>query len=93
MGVSVAIKTRLIKIGNSRGVRIPKVLVEELGLGEGAEIEMEAQGGQLVIRPIQHPRMGWDERFRAMAEQGDDQLLDAASPTLTTWDEDEWEWS
>lgn len=89
--MGVAIKTRLIKIGNSQGIRIPKVLVEELGLGE--DIEMEAQDGQLVIRPIQHPRAGWDERFRAMAEQDDNQLPDDEAVTLTTWDEDEWEWS
>lgn len=88
--MSTVIKTRMVKIGNSQGVRIPKVVVEQLGLA--SEIELEVQDGQLVIRPARQARLGWDEQFRQMAERGDDQLLDAGTPSFSTWDEEEWAW-
>ena len=83
-------KARIIKIGNSRGIRIPKVLLEQAELGD--EVEMEVQDGNLVIRPSRGRRHGWDEQFAKMAESRDDQLLDAESVRLSTWDTEEWEW-
>lgn len=83
------VKTRLIKIGNSQGLRIPKVILEQLDWSE--EIELEVQENQLVIRPSITPRSQWEEQFQAMATYGDDQMLDE-NPTLTTWDDEEWEW-
>jgi antitoxin MazE len=83
-------KTRIIKIGNSQGIRIPKVLLEQSGLGE--EVELEVRDAQIVIRPAERPRQGWDEAFRAMAEQADDQLLDEDVTAQTDWDTTEWQW-
>ena len=83
------LKTRVVKIGNSQGIRIPKVLVDQFNLGE--EIELLSKDGMLLIRPAFHPRLGWDEQFRAMAEHGDDVLLDDVA-TTSTWDDEEWEW-
>jgi len=83
-----AVKTQIIKIGNSRGIRIPKLLIDQVGLGN--EVEISVQRDHLVIRSTSHPRHGWDEQFRAMAEQGDDRLLDKATPTQ--WDVSEWKW-
>jgi antitoxin MazE len=83
-------KTRIIKIGNSQGIRIPKVLLEQSGLGE--EVELEVQDAQIVIRPTERPRQGWDEAFRSMAEHADDRLLDEDVTGQTRWDEDEWQW-
>lgn len=82
------IRTQIVKIGNSRGIRIPRVLIEAIGLER--DVEISVQSDQLVIRPISRPRHNWEERFRAMAERGDDQFLDA--PALTQCDRDEWEW-
>ena len=82
------IKTPIIKIGNSRGIRIPKLLIDQVGLGN--EVEITAQRDQLVIRPTSRPRYDWDTQFRAMAEQGDDRLLD--EPVATQWDASEWTW-
>ena len=82
------IKTRLIRIGNSRGIRIPKLLIDQVGLGD--EVEIAVQHDQLVIRPTACPRDGWDEQFRAMAEHHDDRLLDESIPTQ--WDLTEWKW-
>ena len=82
------LKTQIIRIGNSRGVRIPKLLIDRLGLG--SEVEIAVKRDQLVIRPASRPRQGWAEQFRAMAERGDDRLLD--KPTPTHWDINEWKW-
>ena len=87
--MSTPIKTRLIKIGNSHGIRIPKLLIDQVGLA--GEVEVEAQSGQLVIRPAQSARQGWDAQFQAMAEAGDDRLLDGVPLSLTAWEESEWE--
>ncbi len=81
-------KATLVKIGNSRGVRIPKAIIEQIGMSD--EIEMEVRGLQLVIRAANHPRAGWDEAFASMAARGDDKPLDPFTPTK--WDETEWEW-
>jgi len=81
-------RTRLIQIGNSRGIRIPKALISQADLENGVEIAKE--GNALVIRSAKRPRVGWTEQFKAMAERGDDRLLDG--PTPTEWDRTEWMW-
>jgi antitoxin MazE len=89
--MNTVVKTRIVKMGNSRGIRIPKLLLDQLGLNE--EVELAVQQNQLVIRPVQRPRHGWDEQLKLMAERGDDRLLDAEAVSLTQWDADEWEWT
>ena len=83
-------KARIVRIGNSRGIRIPKPLLEESGLGE--EVELDAEPGRIVIRSAQNPRAGWDAVFEKMAEYGDDAVLDSGSSTDSSWDEEEWRW-
>lgn len=83
-------KTRIVRIGNSQGVRIPKPLLEASGLGE--EVELEVQENQIIIRAAGRPRHGWAEAFRRMAEREDDRLLDLATATPSEWDVEEWEW-
>jgi antitoxin MazE len=82
------IRSKVIKIGNSRGIRIPRILLEQAGLTD--EVEMKVEGNKLIIHSAQLPRQGWEAQFTAMAELGDDQLLDQAPSTQ--WDEDEWIW-
>ncbi|MEO1067940.1 MAG: AbrB/MazE/SpoVT family DNA-binding domain-containing protein [Cyanobacteria bacterium J06638_6] len=86
--MSTAIKTRIVKIGNSQGVRIPKLLLEQSGIH--AEVEIEVQGDHLTIRTASQLRAGWDQAFATMAEQHDDILLDEVNST--DWDQAEWEW-
>jgi antitoxin MazE len=87
----MSVKTRIIKIGNSQGIRIPKVLLEQAGLGE--EVELDVRNGQLLIRAVgKKPRQGWDEAFRAMAAAGDDKLLDEDLTGQSRWDQEEWQW-
>jgi antitoxin MazE len=84
------VKSRIIKIGNSQGIRIPKLLLEQAKLIE--EVELELQEERIIIRSAGRARRGWEEAFRAMAERGDDELLDEGIVGSTDWDEEEWEW-
>jgi antitoxin MazE len=88
-GMNTLMKTRIIKIGNAYGIRIPKLVMEQVGLTE--EVEVEVQDNQIIIRPAHPPRYGWDAQFQAMAAQGDDRLLDEPLPA-TRWETEEWEW-
>ena len=81
-------KTRIVQIGNSKGIRVPKVLLEHAQLPE--EVELEAEHGRLIVRAAQGPRAGWAEAARAMHARGDDQLLVAT--TSSQFDEQEWRW-
>lgn len=83
-------RTRIVKIGNSQGIRIPKLLLERSNLAE--EVELEAEDNRIIIRSTKQPRQDWGRAFRAMAERGDDSLLDNASSVQSRWDEDEWQW-
>jgi antitoxin MazE len=83
-------KTRIVPIGNSQGIRIPKPLLEQTGLS--GEVELTAEDDALVVRPVKKPRAGWAAAFRQMARRGDDALLDDVPQGLSGWDEGEWEW-
>lgn len=78
-------KSRLVQIGNSRGVRLGKPLLELAALSD--DVEIEAEPGLITIRSVLAPRAGWAE---AAAEVGEQPLLDA--PTATAFDTDEWTW-
>lgn len=86
--MGATIRARIVKIGNSQGIRIPKLLLEQSGIH--TEVEIEVQGDHLTIRTAPYSRDGWDEAFATMAEQHDDVLLDEAN--ATDWDQTEWEW-
>jgi antitoxin MazE len=88
--MSTIIKTRLVKIGNSQGVRIPKVLLDQAGLTQ--DIELEVHADHLLIRPAHRSRDGWDDSFRQMAMNHDDSLIDPDGSMLSSWDEEEWTW-
>lgn len=84
-------KTRLIRIGNSRGVRIPKPLIEQSGLSD--EVEMILKDNEIVLRSTDGPRTDWEVQFQQMVEKGDDELLDSElSEAGSDWDESEWTW-
>jgi antitoxin MazE len=83
-------RTRIVKIGNSHGVRIPKALLEESGLS--GEVEIRVHDGTLVIAAAGPPRHGWDEACRHMALLGDDELLDGDVATTGPFEAESWEW-
>lgn len=86
--MGAVVQARIIKIGNSQGIRIPKWLLHQVALS--GEVEVEAQVDRLIIRSTKKARQGWEQAFQDMAQRGDDQMLDPE--TSTHWDESEWEW-
>jgi antitoxin MazE len=85
--MSMTVRSKLIKIGNSRGIRIPRPLLEQAGLTD--EVEMTVEGNKLVIHPVRKIREGWDAQYAAMAEHADDRLLD--EEIETRFDEEDWQ--
>jgi antitoxin MazE len=83
-------KTTLISIGNSRGVRIPKPFIQQCGLTD--QVEMDVQDCTILIHSPRQPRAAWGVAFARMARAGDDKLLDG-QPTSTRWDEEDWQWT
>ncbi len=83
--------TKIVAIGNSRGVRLPKAIIQQCELGD--EVELIVKKGELLLRAAKAPRAGWDAAFARMRERGDDELLDADSiGKLTQWEDAEWRW-
>ena len=81
-------KTRIVRIGNSRGIRLPKLLLEQAALPD--EVELRAEPGRIVVSAATRPRAGWSEKARAMHRRRDDTLLDES--ITTRFDESDWRW-
>jgi antitoxin MazE len=83
----ITMKARLVRIGNSRGVRLPKAVIEQVGLGD--DVELSVEGRRVILTPARSARSGWAE---AAAR------LNAESPGLldpearTRFEDDEWRW-
>jgi antitoxin MazE len=63
----------VIKIGNSRGIRLSKTLLERYNIRDTVDLILEK--GQIIIKPLSRPRKGWDKAFMEMNANGDDTLL------------------
>jgi antitoxin MazE len=83
-------RVSLVKMGSSRGVRLPRLFLEEADLDE--EVEMEVQEDQVIIRLVPRPRRNWEKEFEGMTARGDNRLLDPKAFSLTAWDEEKWVW-
>ena len=91
-------KANIVQIGNSKGVRIPKTLLEQLRFEKSVEFQVTPEG--LLLRPVHEKsendseaRAGWDEMFQtALAETGDDatEFADWNQPELTEFDKTKW---
>jgi antitoxin MazE len=81
-------RINLIPVGTSKGIRLPKTVLEQCRVQDAFDLEID--DGAIILRPIAEPRRGWDKAFREMAENGDDILLDPETPTL--FDREEWQW-
>ena len=79
------VRAKLVKIGNSRGLRLAKPLLEMAGLKD--DVDIDATPGLLTIRPASHPRAGWAEAAAALEPEG---VIDGTTPTR--FDEEEWTW-
>jgi len=82
-------RTELVRIGNSRGVRIPKPFIEQCGLGNTVELRVE--NDCLVISPERRLREGWGDAFRAAGPAVRDELL-LETADRNEFDRKEWQW-
>lgn len=78
----------IVQIGNSRGVRLPKHVLEASGLS--GEVSIDARPGEVVLKALVHPRAGWAEAFAEMAQRPEESLLLPDLPS--EWDNEEWSW-
>ena len=81
-------KTQIIQIGNSQGVRIPKVLLEESKISGDVDLELHEEG--ILIRNTQKPRKGWNAIFASLAENDDDDS--SAFDATSEFEKKEWQW-
>ncbi len=63
----------VIKIGNSKGIRLSRTVLEKYNITDSVELIFEK--GQIVIKPLSRPRKGWEKAFKRMSDNGDDRLL------------------
>ncbi len=83
--------TKVIKIGNSKGIRIPKHILDESGLED--EVEIEVKNDRIILKPASKVRENWESAFQKMSKNGDDVLLDKEYLEYSnSWDNEEWEW-
>ncbi len=81
-------RANIIQIGNSKGIRIPSVILK--GLNIGKEVELGVQDGILLVNPItKKPRAGWERKFKEMARCGDDRLVIGEPVDVKSF---KWEW-
>lgn len=66
-------ETSVIKIGNSKGLRLSKTIIEKYNIKD--KVEMILEKGRIILRPVDQPRKNWEREFRKMSENGDDELL------------------
>ena len=83
--------TKVIKIGNSRGIRIPKSIIDQSGLKN--EVELEVKDDKIIIKAVSKMRENWDSAFQKMSQNNDDILLDEKELNdQSKWDKEEWVW-
>ncbi len=82
-------KTELVRIGNSRGIRIPKPLIEQCGFGETVDVRIERDC--LIISPERRPRESWGDAFRESGDAAHDELL-LETRGSNEFDREEWRW-
>ena len=80
-------RAKLIQIGNSQGVRLPKSVIDQCHL-EG-ELSLDIEGSKLIISSTRQAREGWSEKFRAM---GPEEAIQDPMEFSNEFDQTEWEW-
>jgi antitoxin MazE len=82
-------RAEIIRIGNSKGLRIPKAILEQCGMKHAVNLQVSDHA--LIVTPCEEVRSGWREAFQRMAANNDDLFLDTDS-MVHSWDDEEWQW-
>lgn len=82
-------RAEIIKIGNSKGLRIPKPILEQCRLKDIVDLRIENHS--LIITSYNEHRTGWEKDFQLMAEKEDDTLL-VSDSIAHSWDDEKWQW-
>ena len=82
-------KADIIQIGNSKGLRIPKAVLEQCNLN--GRVQIDVQDKKLIISNVDTVRDGWEKAFKEMAATKDDQPI-LESEFASEWDNTEWHW-
>jgi antitoxin MazE len=77
----------IVKIGNSRGIRLPAVIIKECNISN--KVNMEVVDGVIVISPVKSPRTGWDKAFKKMHAAGED-IMQITAEKIE--EPEDWEW-
>ena len=83
-------KARIVKIGNSKGIRIPKALLEECKLS--GDVDLEVRSGGLMIKPSKTPRLNWESAFKQMSDNDEDEMIVDNSSAATSFEKEKWRW-
>lgn len=81
-------KTDIIRIGNSKGIRLPATILKQCGIG--SKVEIVVRDNEIILKPVKSPREGWADSFRQMHECGDDRIIipdEIDAELLEEWDE------
>jgi len=77
----------IVKIGNSKGIRIPAIILKECDIDK--EVDIQVNEGKIIITPVKTSRVGWNKRFKEMHENNDDILCINENVDLELED---WKW-
>jgi antitoxin MazE len=78
----------IVKIGNSKGIRLPKAIIDQCSIDD--KVDLEVKNNEIILKAIKKkPREGWNQKFKMMAENGDDKLSISDSIDI---DMNNWEW-
>ena len=83
-------RAQIVKIGNSKGIRIPKALLEECQLS--GDVDLEVRQGGLLIKPSKTPRLNWEAAFEQMSDNDEDEMIVDSSETSTAFEKEKWRW-
>jgi antitoxin component of MazEF toxin-antitoxin module len=83
-------RSKVSKIGNSSGFRVPKQILTAMNLENGDDVDMYISAEGLLIVPAKNPRKGWEDAAKTMHLRGEDRLLDENTPSQ--FDKEDWEW-
>lgn len=77
----------IVKIGNSKGVRLPSVVLKECNIT--SQVNIEVSDGKIIMYPVKQPRAGWGKAFKKMHTAGDDAQIISEGVSEEVED---WEW-